>query len=94
MIAICFAAGRTAPENGPSGPTDAAPTQAPAFLTACFSERYDHEHFSLDPADLPALLDLTLATFGPFLEHYYRPAVGEQVFLNMHGDWREDYARC
>ncbi|HEX8509222.1 MAG TPA: GNAT family N-acetyltransferase [Propionibacteriaceae bacterium] len=43
------------------------------------------------PADLPAVLDLTLATFGPFYEDSYRPAVGEEVFHNRHSGWRDDY---
>lgn len=47
----------------------------------------------LDPADLPAVLDLTLATFGPFYEDSYRSAVGEQVFQNRHSGWRDDYRK-
>lgn len=43
------------------------------------------------PDDLTTLLDLTIATFGPFYEDSYRPAVGETVFLNRHGSWRQDY---
>jgi ribosomal protein S18 acetylase RimI-like enzyme len=45
----------------------------------------------LSPEDLPVLLDLTIATFGPFYENSYRPAVGEVVFANRHGGWRQDY---
>ncbi|HWO68734.1 MAG TPA: GNAT family N-acetyltransferase [Umezawaea sp.] len=47
----------------------------------------------LNPADLPALLDLTIGVFGPFYENSFRPLVGDAVFLNRHGDWREDYRR-
>lgn len=47
----------------------------------------------LDSADLPAVLDLTLATFGPFYEDFYRPAVGEKVFHNRHSGWRDDYRK-
>lgn len=41
--------------------------------------------------DFSELLDLTIATFGPFYEHSYRPLVGEVVFNNRHGSWRQDY---
>jgi ribosomal protein S18 acetylase RimI-like enzyme len=41
--------------------------------------------------DLTTLLDLTIATFGPFYEDSYRPTVGETVFTNRHGSWRQDY---
>ncbi|HEY8589050.1 MAG TPA: GNAT family N-acetyltransferase [Naasia sp.] len=47
---------------------------------------------SFQQADLPTLLDLTLATFGPFYEGSYRGAVGPVVFENRHGNWRQDYA--
>ncbi|MDA3645071.1 GNAT family N-acetyltransferase [Saccharopolyspora indica] len=47
----------------------------------------------LDPADPPALLDLAVTAFGPFFEDSFRPHVGETVFANRHGDWREDYRR-
>jgi ribosomal protein S18 acetylase RimI-like enzyme len=47
----------------------------------------------LDPADLPAVLDLTVATFGPFYEDSYRPAVGDTVFHNRHHGWRDDYRK-
>jgi ribosomal protein S18 acetylase RimI-like enzyme len=43
--------------------------------------------------DLTRLLDLTIATFGPFYEDSYRPTVGETVFANRHGSWRQDYSR-
>ncbi|MFC7344373.1 GNAT family N-acetyltransferase [Saccharopolyspora griseoalba] len=42
-------------------------------------------------ADFPALLELTLAVFASFHEDSYRPLVGETVFANRHGHWREDY---
>ncbi|NKX52807.1 GNAT family N-acetyltransferase [Arthrobacter deserti] len=45
----------------------------------------------LTPQDLPVLLDLAIDTFGPFYENSYRPLVGETVFRNRHGRWREDY---
>jgi ribosomal protein S18 acetylase RimI-like enzyme len=45
----------------------------------------------LTPADLPVLLDLTLAVFGPFYEDSFRPLVGDTVFTNRHGAWRQDY---
>lgn len=47
----------------------------------------------LRPEDHPAVLALTIATFGPFYEESFRPLVGEVVFHNRHGGWREDYAR-
>jgi ribosomal protein S18 acetylase RimI-like enzyme len=47
----------------------------------------------LSPADLPALLDLTISVFGPFYEESFRPIVGDTVFINRHGDWKEDYRR-
>ncbi|ONI83182.1 GNAT family N-acetyltransferase [Actinosynnema sp. ALI-1.44] len=47
----------------------------------------------LDPEDLPVLLDLTTAVFGPFYEDFFRPLVGEAVFVNRHGNWKDDYRR-
>ena len=47
----------------------------------------------LAPADLPGVLELTIDTFGPFYEESYRPAVGDQVFLNRHGGWQDDYRK-
>lgn len=47
----------------------------------------------LTPQDLPVLLELTIDTFEPFYEHSFRPLVGDVVFANRHGDWREDYRR-
>ncbi|MFI5611854.1 GNAT family N-acetyltransferase [Amycolatopsis sp. NPDC051903] len=47
----------------------------------------------LEHADLPALLELTIAVFGPFYEKSYRRVVGDAVFANRHGGWREDYRR-
>jgi ribosomal protein S18 acetylase RimI-like enzyme len=41
--------------------------------------------------DLAPLTDLTIDTFGPFYEEYFRPLVGEVVFANQHGNWRDDY---
>jgi ribosomal protein S18 acetylase RimI-like enzyme len=43
------------------------------------------------PSDLARLIELTIETFGPFYEDYFRPLVGEVVFANQHGNWREDY---
>ncbi|MEU0043202.1 GNAT family N-acetyltransferase [Streptomyces werraensis] len=45
------------------------------------------------PQDLAALTDLTIETFRPFYEDSFRPLVGEAVFANQHGDWRDDYRR-
>jgi len=42
-------------------------------------------------SDLPRLIDLTIETFGPFYEDGFRPVVGETIFQNQHGSWREDY---
>lgn len=46
-----------------------------------------------EPENLSAVLDLTLATFGPFYETSFRPAVGDIVFSHRHGNWRSDYRR-
>lgn len=43
--------------------------------------------------DLTRLIDLTIETFGPFYEDVFRPLVGEVVFANQHGTWRDDYRR-
>jgi ribosomal protein S18 acetylase RimI-like enzyme len=43
------------------------------------------------PADLDGLLELTIATFGPFYEESFRGIVGDTVMVNQHGNWREDY---
>ncbi|PWE07695.1 GNAT family N-acetyltransferase [Streptomyces sp. BSE7F] len=45
------------------------------------------------PRDLTALTNLTIETFRPFYEDSFRPLVGETVFANQHGDWRDDYRR-
>ena len=42
-------------------------------------------------SDLEQVLDLTIATFGPFYENYVRPLLGEQVFCHQHGQWKQDY---
>jgi len=42
-------------------------------------------------SDLPRLIELTIATFGPFYEEGFRPLVGDAIFENQHGRWREDY---
>ncbi|AWS45624.1 GNAT family N-acetyltransferase [Streptosporangium sp. 'caverna'] len=41
--------------------------------------------------DLARLTELTIETFRPFYEDYFRPLVGEVVFANQHGNWRDDY---
>lgn len=46
---------------------------------------------SFVPHDLAPLVELTIDTFGPYYEGYFRPLVGETVFTNQHGDWRADY---
>lgn len=43
------------------------------------------------PRDLDRLIELTIETFGPFYEQSFRSIVGELVFSNTHGNWREDY---
>jgi ribosomal protein S18 acetylase RimI-like enzyme len=43
------------------------------------------------PADQDRLLELTIATFGPFYEESFRGIVGDTVMANQHGEWREDY---
>jgi ribosomal protein S18 acetylase RimI-like enzyme len=42
-------------------------------------------------ADLDRLTALTIDTFGPFYEDGFRPLVGDTIFANQHGSWREDY---
>ena len=41
--------------------------------------------------DLARLTELTIETFGPFYEDSFRPLVGEVIFANQHGNWRDDY---
>ena len=43
--------------------------------------------------DLTRVIDLTIETFGPFYEEYFRPVVGEIVFARQHGGWRDDYRK-
>jgi ribosomal protein S18 acetylase RimI-like enzyme len=43
--------------------------------------------------DLARLTELTIETFGPFYEDHFRPLVGDVVFANQHGDWRDDYRK-
>jgi ribosomal protein S18 acetylase RimI-like enzyme len=43
--------------------------------------------------DLARLTDLTIETFRPFYEDSFRPLVGEVVFANQHGNWRDDYRK-
>lgn len=46
---------------------------------------------SYRPGDLNALIELTIATFGPFYENHFRPLVGEVIFGHQHGQWADDY---
>ncbi|MFI2713737.1 GNAT family N-acetyltransferase [Micromonospora sp. NPDC018662] len=41
--------------------------------------------------DREPLLELTIATFGPFYEESFRSIVGDAVAANQHGTWRADY---
>jgi ribosomal protein S18 acetylase RimI-like enzyme len=41
--------------------------------------------------DLPRLIELTIETFRPYYEESFRRVVGETVFANLHGNWRDDY---
>jgi ribosomal protein S18 acetylase RimI-like enzyme len=43
------------------------------------------------PGDLNALIELTIATFGPFYEDHFRPVAGEMIFRHQHGQWADDY---
>lgn len=43
------------------------------------------------PADLNDLIELTIATFGPFFTDHFRPLVGEAIFQHQHGRWADDY---
>lgn len=43
------------------------------------------------PHDLARLVELTIDTFRPYFEESFRPAVGDVIFTNQHGDWRGDY---
>lgn len=43
--------------------------------------------------DLARLTELTIETFRPFFEDSFRPVVGEVVFANQHGAWRDDYRK-
>lgn len=45
------------------------------------------------PHDLARLTELTIDTFGPFYEESFRPLVGDVIFANQHGTWRDDYVR-
>jgi ribosomal protein S18 acetylase RimI-like enzyme len=48
---------------------------------------------SFRPQDTARLIALTIETFGPFYEDQFRPLVGDRIFANQHGGWREDYRR-
>jgi ribosomal protein S18 acetylase RimI-like enzyme len=41
--------------------------------------------------DLNALIELTIATFGPYYEDHFRPLAGEVIFRHQHGRWADDY---
>jgi ribosomal protein S18 acetylase RimI-like enzyme len=43
------------------------------------------------PADLPALIDLTVETFRPLFEGHVRPLYGDDLFRLHHGQWEQDY---
>jgi ribosomal protein S18 acetylase RimI-like enzyme len=43
--------------------------------------------------DLVPLTELTIETFRPFYEDSFRPLVGEVVFANQHGNWRDNYRK-
>jgi ribosomal protein S18 acetylase RimI-like enzyme len=43
--------------------------------------------------DLARLIELTIETFRPFYEDSFGPLVGEVVFANQHGNWRDDYRK-
>jgi ribosomal protein S18 acetylase RimI-like enzyme len=42
-------------------------------------------------SDLGDLVDLTIATFGPFYEDYVRALLGPELFEHQHGQWQQDY---
>jgi ribosomal protein S18 acetylase RimI-like enzyme len=46
---------------------------------------------TFEASDLPAVLDLTIATFRPFFEDYVHPLLGDEVFAHQHGSWQQDY---
>jgi ribosomal protein S18 acetylase RimI-like enzyme len=46
---------------------------------------------SFQSRDLNALVELTIATFGPYYESHFRPLVGEVIFHHQHGRWADDY---
>jgi ribosomal protein S18 acetylase RimI-like enzyme len=43
--------------------------------------------------DQARLTELTIETFRPFYEDSFRPLLGEVVFANQHGSWRDDYRK-
>jgi ribosomal protein S18 acetylase RimI-like enzyme len=43
--------------------------------------------------DVAPLTELTIETFRPFYEDSFRPLVGDVVFANRHGTWRDDYRK-
>lgn len=46
---------------------------------------------TMTETDLPAVVDLTIATFGPFYEGYVRHLLGAELFMLQHGAWEQDY---
>lgn len=44
-----------------------------------------------EPDDLERLIDLTIDTFGPFYEGWFRSLVSDTMYTVQHGTWREDY---
>ena len=55
------------------------------------SERHSVNIRSYHPDDLDTLIELTIATFGPFYENHFRPLAGEVIFQHQHGRWADDY---
>jgi ribosomal protein S18 acetylase RimI-like enzyme len=46
---------------------------------------------SLFQHDLARITDLTVETFRPFYEDSFLPLMGDVIFANQHGNWRDDY---
>lgn len=47
----------------------------------------------VEPADLPALIDLTIEAFRPLFEADLPAALDPRVFEHDHGAWEDDYRR-
>ena len=48
---------------------------------------------TLRPDDLDRVVELTIATFGPFYEESFRSIVGDTVMEIQPGEWQDDYRR-